>query len=65
MFSKNYSNSFLVIMSILVTRKQTGGYIYQIVSGEFLWEMPLGAQHAQKNIVPEKFPFVAKFNSTV
>ena len=52
-------------MSILVTRKQTGGYIYQIVSGEFLWEMPLGAQHAQKNIGPEKFPFVAKFNSTV
>ena len=42
-------------MSVLITCKETGGYIYQVVGGEF------AGACLEKNR-PEKFPFIATNN---
>ena len=45
-------------MSIVMICKQTGGYIYTLVSGEF----HLAATCSQNKNRPEKYPFMAKLN---
>ena len=56
--SRNHPDTFLLLMmSILVTSKYSGGSIYRVVSGEF----PFVARYSEKNR-PESLSFIATNN---